>query len=305
MRIKKRHKGRQTGSALSTVGRRAQKYRSIYRPESEMRHPIDLIQKMGRDLLAARELAWQLMKRDISAQYRQTLFGYAWAFIPPLVAAAGFSFAANSNVLNVGATDLPYPAYVMFSTTLWQTFSESVMLPMQKMAQSKRMLAKIKFPREALILSSIGQVFVNFAIKLILIVGLFLWFRIPVTASVILAPVALVHLVLLGATFGTLLAPLSTLYQDFMKGVPLLIGVWLFLTPVVFPVPSGEGLFGFLVKLNPVTPLLVTTRELATTGVLSNPQGFWLASLLALGGIFFALLLYRLALPYAVERMSS
>jgi lipopolysaccharide transport system permease protein len=270
-----------------------------------MRHPGVLLQKMGRDLLAARELAWQLMKRDISAQYRQTFFGYAWAIIPPIVAAAGFTFASNSKVLNVGVTDLPYPAYVMFSMALWQTFTEAVMLPMQKMAQSKMLLAKINFPREALILSSVGQVFFNFAIKLILIVGLFVWFKMPITGSVILAPVALVHLVLLGTMFGTLLAPLSALYQDFVKGVPLLIGVWLFLTPVVFPVPSGEGIFGFFVQLNPVTPLLVTTRELATTGVLTNSAGFWWASGFSLISLLFAWLLYRLAMPYAIERMSS
>ncbi|MDJ0702386.1 MAG: hypothetical protein QNJ46_03820 [Leptolyngbyaceae cyanobacterium MO_188.B28] len=68
----------------------------------------------------------------------------------------------------------------------------------------------------------------------------------------------------------------------------LLIRIWWWLTPVVYPAPSGEGLFGFFVKLNPVTPLLVTTRELATTGVLSDPQGFWWASLVALVGLMFA-----------------
>jgi len=277
----------------------------IYRPESEMRRPVRLFKQMRSDLLGSRELAWQLMKRDISAQYRQTFFGFAWAFIPPLVTAAGFTVASNANVLNVGTTDLPYPAYVMFSMALWQTFSEAVMLPMQKVAQSKMLLARINFPREALILSSIGQVFFNFAIKLILIVGLFVWFDMPVAASVILAPVTLAHLILLGTVFGALLAPLSALYGDVAKGVPMLIGAWLFLTPVVYPVPSGEGVFGFFVKLNPVTPLLVATRELATVGVLSDPQGFWLASLVTLAGLIFAWLLYRLAMPYAIERMSS
>jgi len=260
---------------------------------------------MWRDLLGSRELALQLMRRDISAQYRQSFLGYLWAIIPPVIAAVGFTFAANSNVLNIGETDLPYPAYVMFSTSLWQTFTESITIPMQKMAQSKMLLAKINFPHESLILASIGQVFFNFAIKLILIVALFLWFRMPVSSSIIVAPVALVHLVLIGTMFGMLLAPLAALYQDFVKGVPLLLGVWLFLTPVVYPVPSGEGLFGILVKLNPVTPLLVTVRELATVGTVSNPLGFWLASLFTLVGLALAWLVYRLGLPYAIERLSS
>lgn len=260
---------------------------------------------MGQDLIASRELAFQLMRRDISAQYRQSFLGYAWAIIPPIIAAVGFTFASNSNVINVGETDIPYPAYVMFSTSLWQTFTESITLPIQKMAQSKMLLAKINFPRESLILASIGQVFFNFAIKLVLITALFLWFKIPISGGVVLAPVALVHLVLLGTVFGMVLAPLAALYQDFAKGVPLLLGVWLFLTPVVYPVPSGEGLFGVFVKLNPVTPLLVAVRELTTAGHLTDPSGFWLASLFVLIGLFLAWLVYRLGLPYAIERLSS
>lgn len=279
--------------------------RKVYRPHSEMRRPLILLHHMWRDLLSSRELALQLMRRDISAQYRQSFLGYLWAIIPPIVAAIGFTFAANSKVLNIGETDLPYPAYVMFSTSLWQTFTESITLPMQNIAQSKMLLAKINFPRESLILASIGQVCFNFTIKLILIIALFLWFKIPISSSIIVAPVALVHLVLLGSMFGMLLAPLTALYQDFVKGVPLLLGVWLFLTPVVYPVPSGEGIFGILVNLNPVTPLLVTVRELATTGIVSDPLGFWWASLFTFVGLALAWLIYRLGLPYAIERLSS
>lgn len=277
----------------------------VYRPQSELRRPLHLIKSMGKDFMGARELAWQLMKRDISAQYRQSYFGFAWAFIPPLVTAAGLTFASNSGVLNIGETDFPYPAFVIFSMTLWQVFTEAVTLPIQNLNAAKMMLAKINFPREALIMAAIGQVLFNFLIKLVLVVGVFVWFRLPVHATVVLAPVALIHLVMLGAFFGTLLAPLSALYQDFTKGVPLLIGVLLFVTPVVYPQPATEGVFGWLVRLNPVTPLLVTTRELAITGVVSDPQGFWLASIFAFVGLLFAWLLYRLAMPYAIERMSS
>jgi len=279
--------------------------RVVYTPESRVRHPLQLFKEMGRDLLASRELAWQLMVRDISAQYRQSFLGIFWAVIPPIVMAAGFTLASNSKVIAIGATDLPYPAYVMFSMTLWQTFVEALNAPVQAVGEAKQMLAKINFPREALILAKLGQVFFNFAIKLILIVGLFVWFQIPVSWSVILAPVALIHLVMLGTFFGLLLTPFGALYQDFSKGLTLATGFWLFLTPVIYPVPSGSGIFGAIVKLNPVTPLLVTTRELATKGVVSDPQGFWVASLIAIVGLLLAWMVYRLAMPFVVERMSS
>ena len=279
--------------------------RVVYTPESRVRHPLQLFKEMGRDLLASRELAWQLMVRDISAQYRQSFLGIFWAVIPPIVMAAGFTLASNSKVIAIGATDLPYPAYVMFSMTLWQTFVESLNAPVQAVGEAKQMLAKINFPREALILAKLGQVFFNFAIKLILIVGLFVWFQIPVSWSAILAPVALIHLVMLGTFFGVLLAPFGALYQDFSKGLTLATGFWLFLTPVIYPVPSGSGIFGAIVKLNPVTPLLVTTRGLATKGIVSDPQGFWVASLIAIVGLMLAWIVYRLAMPFVVERMSS
>ncbi len=278
--------------------------RTIYTPESQLRHPQKLLALMWRDLLASRELAWRLLVRDISAKYRQSLLGIFWAIIPPIVTAAGFTLAKNGGVINLGNTELPYPAYVMFSMTLWQTFVEALQGPVQAVTQAKAMLARINFPREALIIAKLGEVFFNFGIKLVLIIGLFLWFKMPVTWSVILAPVALIHLVMLGTFFGVLIAPLGALYQDFAMGLTLAISFWLFLTPVVYPVPS-EGLFGTIVKHNPVTPLLVTTRELATTGLISNPQGFWLASIFALLGLFLTWIFYRVAMPYVVERISS
>ncbi|MEC4819920.1 MAG: ABC transporter permease [Scytonema sp. PMC 1069.18] len=269
-----------------------------------MKHPYQLLQDMGRDLLASRELAWRLLIRDISAKYRQSFLGIVWAFLPPIVMACGFTLAKTGGVVNIGNTDLPYPAYIMFSMTLWQTFTEALNGPVQAVTSAKAMLSRINFPREALIVAKLGEVFFNFAIKLILIVGLFIWFQIPVSWSIIVAPVALIHMVLLGTFIGLLLAPFGALYQDFTMGITLITGFWLFLTPVVYPIPS-DGVFGSIVKLNPVTPLLVTTRELATTGVVSDPVGFWIASLVAMFGLFIAWVIYRLAMPFVVERISS
>ncbi len=287
-----------------TPGATRQTRRVVYTPESQLEHPVQLFKAMGRDLLASRQLAWQLMVRDISAQYRQSFLGIFWAFVPPIIAALGFTFASNAKIVNVGATDLPYPAFVVFNMALWQTFTEALNAPIQAVTAAKQMLARINFPREALILAKLGEVFFNFAIKLILIVALFLWFRIPVSWTAILAPVALIHLVILGTFVGLLLAPLGVLYNDISRGLTLIIGLWLFLTPVVYPVPRGGGLAA-IVQLNPVTPLLVTTRELATTGVVSNSYGFWLASLFAIVGLLLAWLVYRLAMPFVVERISS
>ncbi|MCV3214485.1 ABC transporter permease [Plectonema radiosum NIES-515] len=284
--------------------RKSQLPEVIYTPESLLRHPLKLFKQMWQDLLASRELARRLMVRDISAQYRQSFLGIIWAFLPPIFMATGFTLASNANVINVGKTDLPYPAYVMFSTALWQTFVEALNGPVQAVTVAKPMLARVNFPREALILAKMGEVFFNFAIKLILIVALFIWFHVSVSWTVILTPIALVHLVLFGTFIGIFLAPFGVLYQDVSKALTLFTGFWLFLTPVVYSVPDA-GTFGFLVKLNPVTPLLVTARELATTGVVSEPWRFWIVSVITIAGLLLTWIGFRLAMPYVVERVSS
>ena len=276
----------------------------IHTPESLLRHPDQLFRQMWRDLLASRELAWRLMVRDISAQYRQSFLGVAWALIPPIVMAVGFTLAGQAQIINIGETDIPYPAYVMFSTSLWQTFVEAISGPVEAITKAKPMLARVNFPREAIILAKVGEVLFNFGIKLILIIGLFIWFHIPVSWTVILAPVALIHLIMLGTLVGTLLSPLGVLYQDVSKGLSILTGFWLFLTPVVYPIPN-EGLFSLLVKLNPATPLLVTARELATAEAISEPVGFWIVSILTFVGLLLTWIAFRLSIPYVIERVSS
>lgn len=276
----------------------------VYAPESPLRHPLRLLARMGRDLMASRELAWRIMVRDLSAQYRQSLLGFFWAVIPPIVTALGFTFAKNAGVVTLGETELPYAAYVMFSMTLWQTFTEALSAPVQAWTQAKPMLTRVYFPRESLLLAKLGEVLVGFAVKLVFIAAIFLWFDMPVTARVFLAPLALAPLIFLGLALGTVLACLGGLYQDVSKGLPFLILVWLLVTPVVYPLPK-EGTFAALVRLNPVTPLLVTTRELATTGHVSDPAAFAAASAFTLVCLVLSWLAYRVAVPFVVERMSS
>lgn len=276
----------------------------VRRPDSDIRRPLELLGAMRQDIFNARGLAWQLMKRNINATYRQSFFGILWAFVPALVTAAGLTLARSNGVLNIESTDIPYPAYVMFSMTLWQTFVDSLTGPMQAISSAKKMLIRVNFPREALVLAKLGEVSFNFAIKMIMIVGMFIWFKIPVTWSLLLAPVALIHMVAFGTFLGVLIAPMASLYQDFTKGITIFTSFWLLLTPVVYP-PTNDGVFGRIVQLNPVTPLLVTTRELALGEAISNPTGFWLVSLIGGVGLLMSWILYRLSIPYVIERMSS
>ncbi|WP_107667441.1 ABC transporter permease [Cyanothece sp. BG0011] len=273
----------------------------VYEPNSRVRHPIKLLQEMWYDLLASRELAWQLFQRDIQSQYRQSILGVLWIFIPPLVSAVGLTFLREARVLNLGDTPIPYPVYVALSMTLWQTFIQVFNNTMGAARSAKGMLMKLNVPPEAFILSKVSQTLFNFLIQLIPIFFLFVWFKVGVTWTILIAPVAFIHLILFGTGLGLILSPFSCLYGDVNKAISFVTRLWLFVTPVIYPQPR-EGFWAILVKINPVTPLLVTTRDLATTGEISNVAGFWIASAVAIILTLFGWIFYRLSLPFLVER---
>jgi lipopolysaccharide transport system permease protein len=108
-------------------------------------------------------------------------------------------------------------------------------------------------------------------------------------------------LVCLGAAAGLILAPLGALYQDVAKSLPIVTSVWFFVTPVVYPVPP-PGPFGTLVQLNPVTPLLVTARELASGSAPTMLAAFLAVAALALALLAAGWLVYRVSMPIVLER---
>jgi lipopolysaccharide transport system permease protein len=259
---------------------------------------------MMNDLRSSRFVAYRLFQRDIKAKYRQAILGYLWAFVPSIVVAFGLVAATNAKVISIGETNLPYPAYVMLSMVLWQTFLEALNAPLLAVTESKTMLAKINFPRESIVLAKIMEVFFNFLVKLILVVLLYFFYEMPITWNAVFAFIGVFQIVLLGTFLGLLIAPLGAIYQDVSRGVMVGTTVLFFITPVIFPQPKA-GLFATIVSLNPVTPLLVTTRELATTGIVSDLHGAILVSGLSLLGFFVTWVVFRLSIPYVIERMPS
>ena len=277
---------------------------SIYTPQSQMRSPGKLLYSMWRDLKASRELAWRLFVRDISAKYRQSILGVFWAFFPPIVAGLVFIILQSKKVVNFGETDIPYPVFVLIGTTLWQLFVESLNAPLSVVISAKPMLAKINFPREALIVSAFYQMLFSLLIKSFIIVGVFLVFRVEVTFGLLLAPLAILMLILLGMSLGLLLTPLGTLYMDIQSGLMMGTQFLFFLTPVVYPPPQNFP-YSLIAILNPISPILMGARDLLTKGVLTNAYPFFVVSGLTILTLFTAWVIYRIALPIIIERMSA
>ena len=277
---------------------------AIYTFESDLRRPSDLFRQMFGDLGTALELAWRLMQRDLQAQYRQSALGFVWALLPALATTIGFTLANRAQVLNIADTDIPYPAYVLLSTVLWQAFLASVTGPIQGAITAKAMISKVNFPREAIVLAKVGEGLVDFAIKMVPVAIVLAVYRVVPTASALLAPLAFLAMIAFGTILGSLLAPLGVLFGDVTRALTLISGGWMLLTPVVYPMPAS-GTFAAIVRLNPATPLLMTTRELLTTGNLTDPVGFAVVALAALLALLPAWIAFRLAMPYAIERVTS
>jgi len=277
---------------------------TIYSPQSQMSSPSQLFHSMWQDMKASKELAWRLFIRDISAQYRQSLLGILWAFVPPLITSVIFIILQSRKIVNFGETDIPYPVYVLVGTILWQLFVESLNAPLKSVIIAKPMLAKINFPREALIISAIYTVIFNLLIKLVVVGIILAIFKISLTWMILIAPIAIFMLLLFGIAVGLLLTPLGVLYTDISTSLPIIVQLFFFVTPVVYPPPQSLP-FSLLATLNPVSPLLIASRDLITKGVISNMPSFLFICGLTLVLLMIGWIIFRIALPIIIERMSA
>lgn len=277
---------------------------AVYTPESQMRTPGRLIRSMWKDLKGSRELAWRLFVRDLSARYRQSLLGVFWSFVPPVITGLVFIILHSKRIVNFGSTDIPYPVFAMVGTLLWQLFTESLNAPLSTVKAAAPILAKINFPREALIVSAFYQMLFSLSIKVVVIIGVLLVFGMKVTPWIIPSLLIMIALILLGMGIGLLLTPVGMLYSDIASILAVGIQFWFFITPVVYPAPTTFP-YSLIAFLNPVSPLLTGARDVMTKGAITHTASFlavtWLTVVLVVG----AWVVYRVTLPIIVERMSS
>lgn len=276
----------------------------IYSPEPVLGHPVTLVKNIFRDIMAGRELAWRLFIRDLSAQYRQTMLGYIWVFLPPLVASLTFIFLSSQGIVNIDTGGVPIPAFMMMGTLLWQVFVDAINAAPQAMGKSKAMLAKINFPREAILMGALYMVIFNFFVRLFLVAGVMIYWQITPGITLLFFPVAMAFLLLTGMAIGLALTPLATLYGDVQKTIPIVTGFWMLLTPVVYP-PKTEGLAGILAVWNPVSPLITSARESLSGMELSLLGPFALVALGSIALTFLGLVGFRIAMPHLIARMGG
>lgn len=263
-----------------------------------------MLREIAQDVWAGRELAWRLFLRDLRAGYRQTFLGYIWAFLPPLVAAATFIFLQSQGITRIEVVGVPYAAFALMGTLLWQIFVDALTSPSTSFGAAKAMLVKINFPREAVLMGGLYMVLFNAAIRLVLIAAVILIWGIPVGPTLAFLPLAMGGLVAAGFAIGLFITPVSSLYGDAARAIPIVAGFWMLLTPVVYP-PQMGGIAGWLATWNPVSPLIITARECLTAQTLSVLGPFFLVTAGSLLVFLLGLIGFRIAMPHLIERMGG
>jgi lipopolysaccharide transport system permease protein len=276
----------------------------VYRAGSPLRDPLEMLRELASDISAGRELAWRLFVRNISARYRQTLLGYFWAIFPPLATTAIWLFLTREQVVKIAVNDVPYPVFLVTGTILWQTFVDAIQIPVRIVSESKSMLAKINFPRESLPMTAFAECWFNVGIRLLVLAVAYIYMGFVPAETVMLAFLGLFSMIMLGIVIGLFLSPFALLYQDVGNGLVLITQFWMYITPVIYAA-KNEGVMGLINKYNPISPLLTQTRDWILTGGSHSLGAATIVFFLTIIFSAFVLVLYRVALPRAIERISS
>lgn len=277
---------------------------AVYTPDPQLRTPGRLVREMIRDLFASRELAWRLFARNMTTQYRQTALGYFWAIGPPLMTSGLFILLNSANLLRAGETGMPYPVFVVVGTVAFGLFLDALNMPLNVIGGARGILPKINFPREALVLAGLGQTLVNFAVKATLVVAILVTFGVPVPPTALLVVVPLTGLLVMGLAIGILLVPIGALFQDVVHALGVVATGLVFLTPAAYT-PPRVGLLGFITSWNPLTPLIMTARDVLVHGSSAQMSTTLILVAASIAALLLSWVVFRLAMPILIERMGS
>jgi len=192
----------------------------------------------------------------------------------------------------------------MIGMVYWQLFYDAVVVPLRQVESAHALIAKLSFPREAILLAALANCVFNFLVRLALLVVFYLYYRsVPNPVGLAAMPLVALTLLLTGFVFSVLIIPIALLFKDFTQGLSILLNLLLFVTPVGYAIDPSSA--GKLFAWNPLFYLVDLGRASLITGALPH-----LSLVVALFGVAMLLLLlgwviYRLSLPIIIERLTS
>ncbi|MBK7217318.1 MAG: ABC transporter permease [Candidatus Promineofilum sp.] len=204
-----------------------------------------------RELREYRDLFYFLIDRDIKVLYKQTVLGFGWAILRPVLSMVIFTVIFGG-LAQVDSDGVPYALFSYAALVPWLYFSTALSAGALSLVNNTDMLTKVYFPRLIFPLTPVFSKLVDFAISFVLVFGLMAWFRVPPTPRLLALPLFIALMMLTTAGISLWLAAMSVQYRDVKHAMPFLTQILMYAAPVVWSAaligerfgPTGRLLFG-------------------------------------------------------------
>ena len=207
------------------------------------------------DLFRFRDLLWLWTLREIQVRYKQSLLGIGWAVLQPLALTLIFTIVF-SRLVRVDTGDIPYPIFSYVALVPWTFFATSLSFGIASLVNNMNLVSKIYFPREILPLASVGAALLDFVIGAAILVGMMIVYHVPIGVNALwVFPLLSVQIIL---SIGVVLfgAAMLVFFRDVRFVIPLLIQVWMYASPVIYPVDYVPLRYQTLYFLNPMAGII-------------------------------------------------
>jgi lipopolysaccharide transport system permease protein len=269
--------------------------------DPQLTHPGRFVRRAAADIRIAAALARRLTGPTLRSRHRASVLGYLWLLASPLSVAAVWIFLHRSRVAYFGATELPYPVYVIVGVLLWTAFLKMLNSPLQQLQGSRHMLTKISFPWEALVFTGWAEALIEAGVFLIVIAGVDAAYGVSLVKLIASLPFVFM-LLCLGAGLGLFIAPFGLLYDDIPRAVSVATYLLFFLTPIIYPPPTSMPGVAAVVA-NPIAILLVTAREIMASQPLSHPLAVAMAAVGSGLILLLGLVTLRVSVPHVISKL--
>ena len=213
-----------------------------------------------RDVWQYRELLYFLSWRDVKVRYKQTVIGFLWAIIQPFLKMVVFSIIFGA-LAKMDSEGFPYPIFLYAGLLPWQFFASSVSRSGESVVASANLIRKVYFPRLIIPIASVGACLVDFAISFIILIILMFYYNITPTVSIFMVLPLVLATIFTALGVGMLISALNVAYRDFGYIVPFFVQIWMFLTPVVYPIRIIPENWRWLILLNPMSGIVDAYRS--------------------------------------------
>lgn len=224
-------------------------------PHVAIKSQMDLFSMDLKGVWEYRELLYFLVWRDLKVRYRQTLLGAGWVIVQPLMTMVIFT-AVFGNFAKVPSDGLPYPIFIFSALLPWNLFASSLTRGGSSVVSNAHLISKIYFPRLILPLSGILSPLVDFAVAFVILVVMMIWFGTLPTWGLLALPLFMLLAILTALSVGLWLSALNVRYRDVGHTIPFLTQVWMFATPVAYPVSLVPQKWRLLYSLNPMAGVI-------------------------------------------------